>query len=82
MESTTLYTGVDLNYQHSSKNREGGEQVIDSGADVVYLGPNFTLRQNNDLQFSAAVLFPVAQDRGGEHQDVHSVWIVGARAIF
>lgn len=81
-DSTTLYTGVDLNYQHSSKNKESSEQVIDSGADIIYLGPNFTLKQGNDLQFSAAVLFPVAQDRGGNHQDVEAVYTVGGRYIF
>lgn len=81
IDETILFTGVDLNFQHGEKDTQDNETVGDSGASVLFLGPNITLRQNQSFLISAAVLFPVVQERGGNHQDVESIFTIGGRVL-
>jgi hypothetical protein len=77
-----LYLGADLNLQVLNKDERDGKSVGDSGGTLVFLGPNMTLRIDENLRMSLAVLYPVIQDRGGSHQNLGQVTTAGARWLF
>ncbi|MCO6429722.1 MAG: hypothetical protein J5J00_02595 [Deltaproteobacteria bacterium] len=80
--NTSVFAGVDINFQHAEKDLQNGSVVGASGADLLFLGPNLTFSFAKNSIFSVAVLFPVVQDRGGDHQDLESVWFAGGRVFF
>lgn len=76
------YFGARINYHYSDKDKQEGDTVLDSGGNVVFLGPTATLLTMDSVVVSSSILFPVVQDRGGNHQDMTNVWQLGVRYLF
>ena len=76
------YVGLDTNLQYGEKDTQFDETVISSGGTILFVGPNLTVKFSDNALVSAAVLFPVVQERGGDHQDLSAVYTTGIRVFF
>lgn len=80
--SLSVYAGVDVNYQSLERDNRIGQAVRDSGGSLIFLGPTLTLKFSERIITSAALLFPVFQDRGGNHQELSQVMMISARYLY
>lgn len=71
--------GLDINFQHEEKQTHLGREVVDSGGDVLFVGPSLFIEINPNSQIYGAFLFPVSQSMGGLHQELDFVWNAGAK---
>lgn len=81
-EQFAAKAGLDLNYQYAGKDKRGGVKEHDSGGHTVLSGPSLTVEGANGMSVFANILFPVAQDLGGLHQELDYVWTAGGKVRF
>jgi len=67
---------VELNFRHSSEDREHAEDVPNTGGDILYLTPRLLVGLGGGVVLRGAVQIPVARDLNGV-QDERAVFNVG-----
>ncbi len=79
--STIMRTsvGLDINFQHEEKQTHDGEEIADSGGDILFAGPSLTIEVNSNSLIYGTLLFPVSQNMGGVHQELDFVWNAGVK---
>jgi hypothetical protein len=71
--------GLDINFQHEARQTDHGQEIADSGGDILFAGPSLTIEVNPNSQIYGTFLFPVSQNMGGEHQKMDFTWTAGAK---
>ncbi|MCP4253549.1 MAG: transporter [Candidatus Scalindua sp.] len=70
------YPGIQLlsgvNAQFMDKDQENYERVSDSGGTTVFFSPGLSSQFTDKLSASAAIMLPVIQNLGRDHQEVNS----------
>ncbi len=70
------YPGIQLlsgvNAQFMDKDQESYERVSDSGGTTVFFSPGLSGQFTDKLSASAAIMLPVLQNLGRDHQEVDS----------